>query len=709
MEARDRRGDSPSTASRLRMNHKCGDAASDGLRGISAIRRRRLFRAGKKPVPAVNLSRRGRTLRPDVSRDNELNARIFLLLALASVAAPAMAADKALSIADYLRDPRYSDLSLSPDGRFLAAKVPFEGGSMLAVLSRADLKLTTTVKGGPKTFVDEHLWVSPQRVVVRMSVPIDDYSQRAALPELYVVDADGSHRDETWGVVYDTLPERGLVVLGYCTYYCESPSVASVPATKFQKRRNPIRLPLDFWDLAVDPEGRPVLSWGDGKEDDDLQEVRRLEGDDWRTFYDEAAGGVRKTPLGVGRDGVAWFQSDSLHGPSLIERADLRSGKFTPVLRHERVDPEELILSADGHTLVGAWFHDGKPEPMFIDAEAPEAKLTAAVMAAFPDAWARIVGFSADRAHALISVSSDRDPGRYYLYDSASKKLSFLTEVSPWIDPAKMAPTQRFRFKARDGLELAGLLTLPQTGKAPYPLVVMPHGGPMARDYWEEFDGSVQLLASRGIAVLKVDFRGSSGYGREFERKSWRQWGRAMQDDVTDATRWAIAQGHADAKRTCLYGGSYGAYAAMMGVVREPALYRCAIGVAGVYDLEVMRNWGDVNDSKQGRKYLDDALGSDHSELIRNSPTHRARDIQVPLLFAHGYRDERASPEHFRSMTRALDRAGVRYESFVRADEGHGFFDEKDEVAFAERVLAFLERSWAGAPPADAGAGPGAP
>ncbi len=633
-----------------------------------------------------------------------------LLAALALSGFGAARAADALSIADYVREPRYSDLTLSPDGSYLAAKVPFEGGSALAVLSRADLKLTTTVKGGPKTYVDEHLWVSPRRIAVRMSMPLDDYAQRASLPSLYVVDADGGHPDETWGVVYDTVPDKGLVVLGFCTNYCDALSVARVPAAKFQKRRDPVKLPRDFWDVAADPEGRPVLAWGDGKEDDDLQEVRQLKGDDWSMFYDEASGGVRKTPLGVGHDGTAWFSSDAKHGPSLIEQADLRTGKLVPVLRHARVDPEELIWSADGRTLVGAWFHDGKPEPMFIDAEAPEAKLTAAVAAAFPDAWARVVGFSMDRAHALVAVSSDRDPGRYYLFDAATKKLAFLTAVSPWVDPAKMAPTQVFRFKARDGLEMSGLLTLPRSGKAPYPLVVIPHGGPMARDYWEEFDGSAQLLASRGYAVLKVDFRGSSGYGREFERRAWKQWGRAPQDDVTDATRWAIAQGHADAARICLYGGSYGAYAALMGAVREPALYRCAIGVAGVYDLEIMRNWGDVNDSKQGRKYLDDALGSDHTELARNSPTHRAREIRAALLLAHGYRDERAAPEHFRAMTRALDKAGVRYETFLRGDEGHGWFDEKDRVAFAERVLSFLERSMSGqAPAAPEAAKPGAP
>ena len=150
---------------------------------------------------------------------------------------------------------------------------------------------------------------------------------------------------------------------------------------------------------------------------------------------------------------------------TLIEQADLRTGKLVPVLRHARVDPEELIWSADGRTLVGAWFHDGKPEPMFIDAEAPEAKLTAAVAAAFPDAWARVVGFSMDRAHALVAVSSDRDPGRYYLFDAATKKLALLTAASPWVDPAKMAPTQVFRFKARDGLEMSGLLTLPRSGR----------------------------------------------------------------------------------------------------------------------------------------------------------------------------------------------------------------------------------------------------
>jgi dipeptidyl aminopeptidase/acylaminoacyl peptidase len=253
-----------------------------------------------------------------------------------------------------------------------------------------------------------------------------------------------------------------------------------------------------------------------------------------------------------------------------------------------------------------------------------------------------------------------------------------------------MEPVQ---LKARDGLALNGYLTRPlgqEQGKN-LPLIVLVHGGPIGiRDYWE-YNPEVQMFASRGYAVLQVNYRGSGGYGERFEVAGYREWGGKMQDDVTDATRWAIEQGIADPKRICIYGGSYGGYAALMGAVREPDLYQCAIGDAGVYDLRLMLSRGDTQDSRVGENYIKRIVGDDSSMLASRSPITQLDKIKAKLMLVVGGEDKRVPPVHGESVHNALEKRGVKHEWLYERTEGHGFYDEKNVEAQYARMLAFLE------------------
>jgi dipeptidyl aminopeptidase/acylaminoacyl peptidase len=190
-----------------------------------------------------------------------------------------------------------------------------------------------------------------------------------------------------------------------------------------------------------------------------------------------------------------------------------------------------------------------------------------------------------------------------------------------------------------------------------------------------------------------VNFRGSGGRGRDFEAAGYGKWGREMQDDVTDGVRWAIADGVADPKRICIYGASYGAYAALNGVAREPDMFRCAIGMAGVYDLSLMFEKGDIQSVVSGLNYLKMALGSDQSELRARSPVYNADKIRVPVLLLHGKVDDRAPYEHAKRMRDALTKAGNPPEFSTEWGEGHGFFDEANRAAAYEKILAFLAKN----------------
>jgi dipeptidyl aminopeptidase/acylaminoacyl peptidase len=235
-------------------------------------------------------------------------------------------------------------------------------------------------------------------------------------------------------------------------------------------------------------------------------------------------------------------------------------------------------------------------------------------------------------------------------------------------------------------------------------LVVHPHGGPFGPfDQWG-FSSEPQLLASQGYAVLQVNFRGSGGYGKEFLEAGHKQWGLSMQDDLTDATHWAIKQGIADPARICLYGASYGGYASLMGVAKEPDLYRCAAGYVGVYDLNMLWGQGDISQSLHGKDFLQEAVGK--QGLDAASPNKLAARIKVPVFLAAGGADVRAPQEHSEAMERALKAAGVPVETLYYPTEGHGFYKVEHNREYYTRLLAFLSRHIGSGAPAAPGSKP---
>ena len=223
----------------------------------------------------------------------------------------------------------------------------------------------------------------------------------------------------------------------------------------------------------------------------------------------------------------------------------------------------------------------------------------------------------ADGNKIIVSVYSDSNPGELYLYDRGTGKARFLMQGRAWLDPKKMASVKPFSFASRDGRTLYGYLTLPKgsNGKK-LPLIVNPHGGPIGpRDNWR-FSGETQLFANRGYAVLQVNFRGSGGYGREFRDAGHRQWAQGIQNDILDATHWAIDKGYADKDRICIYGGSFGGYSALMAPIREPGLFKCAVGYVGVYDLGMLYEKGDIPQRESGLRYLRRTIGTDKAERM---------------------------------------------------------------------------------------------
>lgn len=318
--------------------------------------------------------------------------------------------------------------------------------------------------------------------------------------------------------------------------------------------------------------------------------------------------------------------------------------------------------------------------------------------AALPGTANHVVSETKDGKLQVIMAISDRDPGTFYLHDVAKAEMSFLGKANPAIDPQKMAEMRSISFAARDGTKIPGYLTLPpkSTGKN-LPMILVPHGGPFGpRDVWG-FDPEVQFLANRGYAVLQVNFRGSGGYGLEFQRGGYRQYGLRMQDDLSDGVKWAIAEGIADPTRVGIFGASYGGYATLAGLVFTPELYRLGINYVGVADLELLtaKGSGDFRLPRMIRDFIrltrfDPA--SDREQIKATNPIEFIGRIRAPLLSAYGKNDPRVPLEHGAALESRLKRFGKTHEYLVEENEGHGYRNIASRVAFFHQVEAFLMR-----------------
>ena len=321
----------------------------------------------------------------------------------------------------------------------------------------------------------------------------------------------------------------------------------------------------------------------------------------------------------------------------------------------------------------------------------------------FPGLVVRIIGSDEAENLFLVYTFSDRQPASYYWIDLQQRKVGLFKNSAPWIDPKRMQPMTPLKFKTRDGRQLDAYLTLPAgaTKKDPPPLVVLAHGGPWMRDTWG-FDVEVQFLASRGYAVLQPNYRGSSGYDWMFPQED--QWDfRKMHDDVTDATKAVIASGLIDGGRVAIMGGSFGGYLAISGVVNEPALYRCAITEAGVFD------WARQIKDKKYNQYDNPTFGrmmkklgnpgEQREKFDAISPGRHVDQIRVPVFVAGGTEDQTVEIEQSRALISALAKYHVPYEALLVREEGHGMSQLEDRVKLYTRIEAFLAKYLAPAKP----------
>jgi len=306
--------------------------------------------------------------------------------------------------------------------------------------------------------------------------------------------------------------------------------------------------------------------------------------------------------------------------------------------------------------------------------------------------WA-LVSRSKDELSWIIRTYSDKSLGDYYLYTCSDQQWKHIAEVSPWLYESDMSSQLPIKYQSKDGLEIHGYLTLPQDRPGPHPMIVNPHGGPWHRDTWG-FNPEVQLFASRGYAVLQMNFRGSVGYGRKFWESSFKQWGQKMQEDITDGVNWAIENGHAQKDDINIYGGSYGGYATLAGLCYTPELYRCGIDYVGVSNLFTFMKtippyWEPY------LKMMYEMVGDpelDREMMEAYSPALHSDKIQVPLFVIQGANDPRVDIDESDQIVRSLRSRNVDVPYMVKYDEGHGFQNEENRFEVYKAMLGFLKK-----------------
>ncbi|MCX7060247.1 MAG: prolyl oligopeptidase family serine peptidase [Gammaproteobacteria bacterium] len=645
-----------------------------------------------------------------------VHAVALLLLALLPAVHPALAGTAPLEA--FARHGMLRSLALSPDGGKLAALVENGRSGTIVVLSVPGLqRLGGVTLDGDRQFVDFQ-WASDERIVTELGFREGPLAAIQSTGELAVIDGNGSNlryllgqsgsdirlgsrlgrrtHGEVFAHVVDPLIDQPNHVI-VATESIGAGEHARAVLAKLDLRNSrldelavaPIAGAAHF---VVDRQGRPrfvavqvdafiVRTW---RRDED--------GKDWIAI--EAPGSnARAVPLALSEDGQAVFLESREFGPrSCLVRQPLAGGSAEKLACHDQVDLDGVITGfAHGGEPIAAVFEADRPQIVPLATGHRDLELLAMLREAFAGKALAIASQTRDGHRVLVFVKDDRTPGDYYLFDTRTRAADYLVAVGDWLDPDWMGERRPIRVAARDGAALHGWLTIPPGSDGrKLPLVVMPHGGPFGtRDGWA-FDADAQMLATQGYGVLQVNFRGSDGYGALFEQQGRRAWGTRMIDDLSDAARWAVKQGHAEEGRLCIAGASYGGYAALMSAVREPALYRCVIAEAGVYDLKLWKRDVDFIDTERGKRYFDTGVAANDEEMQAQSPLTYIDQLVAPVLIIHGENDRRTPLTQAKALRKALDAKEHPYQWLVRPGEGHGFYREENLQARNRAMVDFL-------------------
>ena len=617
---------------------------------------------------------------------------------------------QSLAPLDFARHSAISEVSLSPDGDYIALAVPSDNGleTQLQVVKVDGSAPMQVLKFGNQQHVSDVIWTTEQQLVLARATTLPLRAKPVSLGQLFSSDMSGKHqnvlfgyfrddgmksgrrKDEGFAEVVAVLDgEPGMVLVSFKCWDCgEVADTAIFKVDTVKGSRREIERVKRSANFIFDHAGIPRIKLTEDDNDQPVVEYRASPSATWQPMPKSLVGHSMEGGR-FASDNDTLYADVSDHGePTQMYRFVLSTGKREKLAGRDDASIGGYEFAGRNGIPFAVTFDAGKPGIQYLDPSSEFSALHAGLMKAFPGQLVSFMDFSRDNNKVLFSARSDRQPANYYLYDRSTKKMLLVAESRPWIAASQLAPMRSIEFQSRDGRKLSGFYTARDDSTRP--LIVIPHGGPHGiHDTWG-YDSDVQFFASRGYGVLQVNFRGSGGRGKLFEEAGYREWGGKMQDDIADGVQWLVDNKLADATRICTFGASFGGYAALMQPIRNPGMYKCAAGYVGVYDLAIMKKEGDIIRTKSGRRYLDRVLGTDDAVLAANSPARNVDKIGVPVFLAQGSIDRRVPMEQFNALKNALSASGVKVESMVASGEGHGFYKPENRALLYQRVDAFI-------------------
>ena len=641
-------------------------------------------------------------------------AQYFLLILLGFLINPTLSANNWENLFDH---SQYNNAKISPDGEHLALSVRHEDRVILLFLERETMKTVGTVSFRANYEPGKFYWVNNERVVIQLVKRIYSRELPVSYGELYAVNLDGNKGEMifgmqagdsqtarglrkkeatlSWGTIIDTLPDDDKHILVSSTPMSNTgermASALKLNVYNGIVKKNYGKAPISFATFLANSDDKPVIVSGLDKNND--IKIYLKDKDGWK-ILPEGTVGDKVTPLSISESGKYLYTIDNYrqerHG---VFKLNLENYSYTSIFTDKAVDITDIEMSTDEQTAYAIRVDEDYPAYIMLNKKNEEAITFKMLLQSFPYSKVNITSRTRDNSFYIVSVSSDIDPGSLYLFDKNKNTARLLFKYSSDIQSKDLQTMEPIKLTATDGTTISGYFTAAKTSKTdqPAPLVVMVHGGPHGvRDYWG-FSSTVQYLALNGYSVLQVNYRGSGGYGRNFEISGHQAWGTLIQQDIYDAYQWLIKNNKASENSACIMGASFGAYSAIQSAALYPKTYKCAIANAGIYDLELMFEEGDIKDRRSGLSYLKMALGTDSEKLKSMSPVNYVEKIEIPLLLAHGEDDERAPFEHAERLREALDKNNKNYEWFVVDKEGHGFYNPDNQKAYMRKVLHFLD------------------
>lgn len=625
---------------------------------------------------------------------NRLLIVLSFFLALAACdSTPQKASQKApvIPMEDFFRNPEKTAFRLSPNGEYFSYLAPWEK------------RLNVFVQ---KVGAD-----SAVRITAEMDRDIAGYLWKGNNRVVFLKDTGGDENFQLFGVNIDGTELKGLTVFDKVrTQIIDDLEDQEGEVIVGLNRRNPeafdpFRLNVntgEMTQLAENPGN--IVGWMTDHEGklrvafitDGVNQTILFRESEQDTFTSVLTTSFKETvsPFLFTFDNKMLYTASNLgRDKTALVVFDPATGKEKEILfETQEADIEGIEYSKKDKKLWSVTWTTDKEKDHFFEPDAEAMKKT--IQVELPGYQVAIGSHNKAEDKFMVRTYSDKSRGAYYLYDKASKELTKLADLSPWLNEEHLCDMKPITYESRDGLTIHGYLTLP-IGYDPknLPVVINPHGGPWARDYWG-FNPEVQFLANNGYAVLQMNFRGSTGFGKEFWQSSFKQWGRTMQDDISDGVKWLVDQGIADPKRVAIYGGSYGGYATLAGLTLTPDLYAAGVDYVGVSNMFTFMNtippyWEPLRDmfyEMVGNPVTDSLM------LAEVSPVNLVDKIKAPLFVAQGANDPRVNKDESDQIVKALQERGIDVEYMLKDNEGHGFHNEENRFDFYRAMLAFLDK-----------------